>query len=69
MIKKDEKIVLTRKEMISTSQWHAEHTFAGRNTQQKSQVLPGIEYLLFLISPKYKFYNIISAEEKTTITD
>ena len=29
----DEKLVLTQKQMILTSEWHAEHPFAGQNAQ------------------------------------
>ena len=46
--KRQKKLVLTQNQMISTSERHAEHLFAGRNTQQ----------LVFDIEPiidKYSF--------------
>ena len=43
------KLVLTQKQMISTSQRRMEHSFAGRNTQQ----LPVASALVWLYSDLY----------------
>ena len=70
-----EKVVLVTNNFILTSQWHAEHPLAGRNTQQVVQVegclvglLDGVVYKVITEIPSFlSFSNHVSLYVKTRL--
>ena len=53
LMEKDKKLVLTQKQLIMTGKWHAEHLFAGRNTQHLSLFV-----CLFVYSTAFALFSL-----------